>query len=140
MGKSITLSPKHGVNPSIPTCFWCGQPKNEIVLFGRLPGDREAGMNCGPINYEPCNECQNNMALGITLIEATMCPVHDKQAAMSGAYPTGRWLVISKEAAQRIFTSDILPDVLKRGKAFMAQDAFGLLLQPAPDGASAQKP
>jgi hypothetical protein len=28
---SIKLSPKHGVNPTICTCMWCGKPKNEIA-------------------------------------------------------------------------------------------------------------
>lgn len=27
----ITLSPKYGVNPTIPVCFWCGEEKNACV-------------------------------------------------------------------------------------------------------------
>ena len=38
----MKLSPKHGLNPLIPGCFWCGESKNEIALLGRLPGDAEA--------------------------------------------------------------------------------------------------
>ena len=30
MAKSIPLSPKHGLNPTIPVCAWCGKEKNEI--------------------------------------------------------------------------------------------------------------
>lgn len=30
----IKLSPKYGVNPTIPVCFWCGKEKNEIALMG----------------------------------------------------------------------------------------------------------
>ena len=37
MSKSIRLSPAHGVNPTIPICFWCGNEKNEIALMGKLP-------------------------------------------------------------------------------------------------------
>lgn len=33
---SIELSPKYGVNPTIPVCFWCGKEKNEIALMGRV--------------------------------------------------------------------------------------------------------
>lgn len=31
---SIKVSPKYGVNPTIPVCFFCGKPKNEIALMG----------------------------------------------------------------------------------------------------------
>lgn len=32
----IEISPKHGLNPTIPVCFWCGKEKNEIALLGRI--------------------------------------------------------------------------------------------------------
>lgn len=38
---SIKLSPKHGVNPTIPVCFFCGKPKNEIALMGRMGGKED---------------------------------------------------------------------------------------------------
>ena len=28
----IKLSPKHGLNPTIPVCFWCGEERNEVAL------------------------------------------------------------------------------------------------------------
>lgn len=42
MSNSIRLSPKHGLNPSISVCFFCGEDKNEIILPGKLEGDAEA--------------------------------------------------------------------------------------------------
>lgn len=27
------LSPKYGVNPTIPVCFWCGEDKNEVIIL-----------------------------------------------------------------------------------------------------------
>ena len=30
---SIRVSDKHGVNPSIPSCFYCNEQKSEIVLW-----------------------------------------------------------------------------------------------------------
>ena len=36
MSKGIEISPKHGVNPTIPICFWFGEEKGEIVLLGRV--------------------------------------------------------------------------------------------------------
>lgn len=38
---SIKISPKHGVNPTIPVCFFCGKPKNEIALMGRMGGKED---------------------------------------------------------------------------------------------------
>ena len=45
MGKGIKVSPKHGLNPTIPICFWCGKERGEVALLGRLPGDAEAPKN-----------------------------------------------------------------------------------------------
>ena len=33
--KNIKISPKHGLNPLIPKCFFCGKEKNEIAILGR---------------------------------------------------------------------------------------------------------
>ena len=44
---SILLSPKHGVNPTIPVCFWCGREKNEVALMGYLKGRGGEG-HCRP--------------------------------------------------------------------------------------------
>ena len=33
---SIKLSPKHGLNPTIATCFYCGKDKNELILAGKI--------------------------------------------------------------------------------------------------------
>lgn len=55
----IPLSEKHGVNPTIPTCFYCLEPMNEILLLGKLPGDVKAPMNCGIFHMEPCDVCQD---------------------------------------------------------------------------------
>ena len=62
MANSIPLSPKHGLNPTIPVCAWCGEPKNEIALMGRIKTDvrgedPQAPMHC-VLDYEPCEHCQ----------------------------------------------------------------------------------
>jgi hypothetical protein len=31
---SLRLHSKHGLNPTIPTCYFCGKEKNELVLLG----------------------------------------------------------------------------------------------------------
>ena len=36
MGNAIKVSPKYGLNPTIPVCFWCGKERGEIALMGRM--------------------------------------------------------------------------------------------------------
>lgn len=104
----IKLSPKYGVNPTIPVCFWCGKEKNEIALMGRVGNARkhediEMPMRA-VIDYIPCEECEKAMAMGVTVIEATQEPNEITEAPIrEGAYPTGKWSVITKESAHRIF-------------------------------------
>lgn len=106
----LKLSKKYGANPTIPVCYWCGKEKDEIVLLGKIgkgKEDIEAPKNM-VMNYDPCDECQKKMALGVTLIAVTDIPHPEKQFPIQeGLYPTGSWSVISEEAAQRIF-GDVL--------------------------------
>lgn len=125
---SIRLSPKHGLNPTISTCFWCGQHKNELALLGRMKGDAQAPMSC-VLNYEPCDTCKANMALGIALLEATTRPAGDQPEIQAGVYPTGRWVVITEDACKRIFDAEMVAACLKHRKAFMEPAAFAMFAQ-----------
>lgn len=108
----IRLSKKYGVNPSIPICFWCGQEKNEIALLGHI-GDGRRGEDLEAprnilLDYEPCDGCQKNMALGVTVMEAEISPIFKYQPEFQpGTYPTGKWIVLKKEAADRIFGDEL---------------------------------
>jgi hypothetical protein len=56
------------------------------------------------LDYEPCDECKENRKLGVTLMEVSEDPVLDGfPEIQNGIYPTGRWCVIRKEAADRMF-------------------------------------
>ena len=67
MSKGITLSKKHGLNPSLDICFWCGEPKG-LALCGRMKGDAEAPRNM-VTSLEPCDKCKDKFKLGVHLIE-----------------------------------------------------------------------
>lgn len=104
---SIRISEKHGVNPTIPVCFWCGKEKNEVALLGKLKGDVEAPRNC-ILDYEPCDECKKNWSLGVALLGTSKKPLNEtlppiKNTSEGTLYPTGQWLVVTKEAAKRFF-------------------------------------
>lgn len=99
-GKSIKISPKYGVNPTIPVCFFCGEPKNEVALLGRIgkgTEDIEAPRHA-LLDYEPCEECLKKMATGIALIEVNNTPNSDNQPPIiENAYPTGNWWVVDED-------------------------------------------
>lgn len=104
----IKLSPKHGLNPTIPVCFWCGEERNEVALLGHIGDGRKHEDFEAPrhmvIDYEPCEKCRAKMALGVTLIEATSKPNSVAKVEMQkGIYPTGRYVVIKREAARKMF-------------------------------------
>lgn len=125
MGGCIKLSPKYGVNPTIPVCFWCGKERNEVVLMGRIGDGRkhedfEAPKNM-VIDFEPCDECKKNMALGFTVMEATNKPNGISNVEIQkDVYPTGRFMVLKTDAAQRIFNGL----VSGTNKAFIDVEAF----------------
>lgn len=110
MSGSIKISPKHGANPCIPVCAFCGKEKNEIALLGRLKNDRKAPMSA-VLDYNPCEECLANWSQGIALIRVTdVPPVKDAVPLMEHdgvkLYPTACYTVITVEAAKRLFDID----------------------------------
>ena len=104
MSKGITLSKKHGVNPSMDICFWCGEPKG-LALFGRLKGDAEAPKRM-VTSLEPCDKCKEKFKLGVHLIEVTDdgSRFGDNKAFAfvdtegKPHWPTGRYVVMKPEA------------------------------------------
>lgn len=116
---SIRLHPEHGVNPTVSQCFFCGKTKNELALLGAsYRGQAPRQM---VLNYDPCEECQTNMARGITLIECeqSYTPLN-RPAIKEGLYPTGSWCVLKEDAVKRIFKgAPMLDDVLRYRKTFV---------------------
>lgn len=117
----INLSSKHGVNPCIPVCFFCGEEKNEIALLGKLPGDKEAPHHA-VIDYEPCDKCKENMSKGIALIGVT--DINNNRPPITknnnkNLYPTGNWLVLTEDGVKNIFTENMVCELIKTRKAFI---------------------
>jgi hypothetical protein len=109
MSGSIRLSKDHGVNPSMDTCYYCGEAKG-ILLFGRLPGDKEAPRHT-VTNYEPCEKCKETMAQGITVFEM----IDDKT-------PSGRMIVVKEEIFKTLF-SDI-DKILESRRCMMTKEMY----------------
>lgn len=118
MSKGIEISPKHGLNPTIPVCFWCGKEKNEIALLGRIrekttnrfganvtkrDSDIEAPSRM-VIDYEPCDDCKKWWDSGVAVIEVQETPINpDQPEIQKGLYPTSRFVVMTVEGADRVF-------------------------------------
>jgi len=93
---SIRLHPEYGVNPTIPTCFYCGESKNEIILLGpaskKITGQDEAPMHGPVFDLEPCDKCREYMNQGIILIGVDEARIHNKD----DPWRTGEFLVVSE--------------------------------------------
>ncbi len=124
MSKGIKVSQNHGVNPSIPLCYWCGEEKNEVVLLGKLKGDVAAPMNV-VLDYEPCGKCVESREKGVTLLEVVTEPAASTQPPIGKDggvlfYPTSNWAVITAEAAIRLFGEDCPPIICLHTDSFQA--------------------
>lgn len=85
---SITLSEKHGLNPSIEVCFICGEDTGSLLLFGRQVGDEEAPRRC--VSGNLCDKCKEAIKDGyVALIEAIM--------TSNGPKRLGRYVFIKRE-------------------------------------------
>lgn len=107
--KSIRLSPKHGLNPSITHCECCGREIG-IALLGKLKDDVEAPMN---IAMGLCDDCQKVInAKGLMIIE-----VRDGETGPN-PYRTGRITGITKDAKERMFKDITSPICYMEQKMF----------------------
>jgi hypothetical protein len=118
MNKDISLHPKYGVNPSMGVCFWCGKDDGTVLLLGHNKG-KEAPRRM-VASYEPCPDCRDLMSKGITVMEA-----REPRDGSSEPRPTGRWVVVSAEAIQRVITPpEFAEQIIAGKKTFCDVQAF----------------
>lgn len=104
--KSIKISPKYGVNPTIPVCFFCGEEKQEIALLGKLKGDVEAPHRMC-LDYEPCEKCKQIFAQSILLIGVVTSPLPDNRPPIQeNLYPTGSYMLVTESFIERFLADD----------------------------------
>lgn len=132
MSKDIKLSPKYGVNPTIPICFFCGEEKNEVAMLGRIGDGRKGEDFEAPrhmlLDYEPCDKCKENMDKGITLIGVVTEPIEDGRPPITKSgdtdlYPTGSWVVVSEDFIRRSINSEELAEAVISARRTVAEDA-----------------
>lgn len=121
--KSIRISPRHGLNPSLMQCFYCGEDFG-VAVPGLLPGDKPAPHR-GVWNMEPCPKCAEFMNMGVILIGVDK----DRSSDPKNPYRDGNWCVVAADAIGRIIKSPMADEVLRRRVAFIDSEtwqAFGL--------------
>ena len=96
----MRISKDHGLNPSINVCFFCGQDK-ELLMFGKLKGDVKAPQRV-MANYTPCKACAEKFAKGRLVIEVVQTDTGGLPI-VKGAWPTGRWCVLDRGTAAKLF-------------------------------------
>lgn len=116
MSNSIRLSPKYGVNPTMPLCFFCGQPTGEIALLGMLKNDVEAPKYM-LLNYEPCDKCKEAMKQGVTCICVTEHPSDNRPPIQGNLYPTGEWAVMREESVRRLLPEEDAKRTIKKARS-----------------------
>ncbi len=131
--KGIHLSPKHGVNPMLVQCFFCGGDAG-IALVGRLPNDAEAPRK-GVIDDQPCQSCEDLMKQGIMLISVD----EGKTTDMRNPYRTGNMCVLRDEALERLINSrELFEQIVKKRVAFVPDAAWALLGLPTSEPPKAE--
>ena len=85
---SITLHPEYGLNPTLCTCFYCGEDTGEIAMLGASYKGEAPRRMC--LSIEPCDKCKEKFKDKLVLVENTS--VDGKSEGI-----TGRWLAIPKE-------------------------------------------
>lgn len=121
----ITLSEKHGVNPTISLCFWCGEEDGSVVMLGKLPDDAKAPKQA-VVHYEPCKDCLDKFDQGIVFIECTREDPRDGRKPINPtAWPTGRWAVVTRESMEQMpLDPGLKRAALKTGKTLVDPDSW----------------
>lgn len=116
--KSIRLSPKHGVNAAIPLCFFCGEPKNEVILAGRLKGDMEAP-HSAVWDRRPCDKCAGLMTQGVMLLS-----VRDGESG-DNPHRTGAMVVVRDDVIRRLVgPEELVEQIIKSRVCFVPDEAW----------------
>lgn len=129
---NIKLSPEHGVNPTIPICFWCGEEKNEIAMLGKIDREDSKAPEAVVLNYEPCDKCKELFSKGIHVVGTTTTPiVKDMFPIMKNEtmelYPTGSMFIAPEEWAKEFLkangqSQEMIDDVIERKILLMSDE------------------
>lgn len=133
---NIKLSPQHGLNPTIPVCFWCGKEKNEVALMGKMDKQDSAAPKHLIVDYEPCDKCKELFSKGVHVIGVTPKPITQGQFPIMQdpeMYPTGSMFVAPKEWMRAFLKEnqheEMTDDVLEKGVMLMPDEIVSKIVE-----------
>lgn len=124
----VTLSEKHGVNPSLVQCYLCLEAKS-LALFGRLPNDAKAPHQAVH-DQEPCDNCKAIVQQGVILISIRDGEKPPTDGGMANPHRTGGWVALRDAAIRRIFDPATAATLLTRRAGFVEDSAWDQLGLP----------
>lgn len=103
---NIRLSEKHGVNPSLILCGFCGEDSG-IALMGKLPQDAEAPKRQVSIE-RPCQKCETAMKSKVFLVMITDDSVGSANPTLKGISVTVEDWVIRELVTDEALIKNVL--------------------------------
>lgn len=128
MSKSIRLSPKYGLNPSLMKCYYCMEDYG-IAIPGLLKDDKQAPHEA-VWETNPCGNCKEHMKRGVILISIRDGERPPPKGQTPNPYRTGSWCVVTDEAIERMFPEGMVRAVKTSRFAFVEDQAWRLLGLP----------
>lgn len=131
---SIKISPKHGLNPTIPICFWCGEQKNEIALLGQVGGRKDIEVPMSTVlDYEPCEHCKEQWEQGFAIIPLVKCKENERPL-FADVRPTGAVTVIKRDCnfAKYLLdcsTENARQNAIETGKMYVDIETFESIMK-----------
>jgi len=127
----MKIHEKYGLNPTMTTCFFCGEVKDILLVGAHVAKAKEVGLcssdgkmnrTIGCVDKEPCQKCKGFMKHGIILIS-----VKDGEEG-ANPYKTGGWVVV-KEGFMKKVTDDIelINSILRPRMSFIPDEVWDVL-------------
>lgn len=124
----IRLSPKHGVNPSLMICYFCGGDSG-VALLGQIHKGNERDVEAprrAVYDREPCESCKGHMAAGVILIE-----VMESHAVEGEPTRTGGFAVVRDEAIRRIVNDpELATSIIRKRVCFLPREVWSMMGLP----------
>ena len=119
----VRIHKKYGLNPTMTTCFYCGESKDILLVGSATTEFKKVGLsdydgrmnpNIGVIDKEPCSKCAKYMEQGIICIS-----VKDDSVGSDNPFRTGGWAVVKDSAFDTFLDRDILLNIKKSRVVFI---------------------
>ena len=110
--KQLKLSEKHGLNPSLSVCLFCGEEKG-LVLLGQINKEDDEAPKKGVYDADPCDKCDARMkdavAKGAVIVMEMTAYTAPGDPTKNTFSPTGAYVAVKREALKKNMGKD-LPD------------------------------